>query len=311
MRWLRLSAGVLLLAGCSDDAVGPGTLPPLDPLGAALGSRYQDAFSLQVSRPAIFLNDAPTLCPSVGYLTTVAYLPRVSASERRMYVMHTTRDGRSLVSGLDGATHYAETVKLVPAGAFKVLTVILTWSETFRASDVALLRQAQDVINNQHADFARRKRYDSPIVRFEFTNVTRSGSTVPEPQSRDAMIAVAELAGFDARSFDFLVVINLDPNAFEGGFALVGPTAPSFVYLGNYLGLQARPTTITMYDLAGAAYHHEIGHHWGWRHDWTPTCGGVSSFSPFITAPVLFGWEDTDGDGVPEILDPAPYGRLP
>jgi hypothetical protein len=24
---------------------------------------------------------------------------------------------------------------------------------------------------------------------------------------------------------------------------------------------------------------------------------------------VLFGWIDLDGDAVPEILDPAPYGR--
>jgi hypothetical protein len=30
---------------------------------------------------------------------------------------------------------------------------------------------------------------------------------------------------------------------------------------------------------------------------------------PFITSPILFGWEDVDGDGVPEILDDTPYGR--
>jgi len=32
-----------------------------------------------------------------------------------------------------------------------------------------------------------------------------------------------------------------------------------------------------------------------------------------ITAPdwipyVIFGWTDTDSDGIPEIIDPAPYG---
>ena len=32
-------------------------------------------------------------------------------------------------------------------------------------------------------------------------------------------------------------------------------------------------------------------------------------FEPFISAPILFGWEDVDGDGIPEILDDTPYGR--
>jgi hypothetical protein len=28
-----------------------------------------------------------------------------------------------------------------------------------------------------------------------------------------------------------------------------------------------------------------------------------------MTDPVLYGWTDTDGDGIPEIIDPTPYGQ--
>jgi hypothetical protein len=32
-----------------------------------------------------------------------------------------------------------------------------------------------------------------------------------------------------------------------------------------------------------------------------------SGFEPFFVPPVLFGWEDVDGDGTPEIFDDTPY----
>ena len=32
-------------------------------------------------------------------------------------------------------------------------------------------------------------------------------------------------------------------------------------------------------------------------------------YEPFIIPPVLFGWEDLDGDRVPEISSKTPYGR--
>jgi hypothetical protein len=61
--------------------------------------------------------------------------------------------------------------------------------------------------------------------------------------------------------------------------------------------------------VASTAYHHEIAHHWGWpsTHDWAGSCGGSKQeYAPFIAPPVLFGWEDLDGDHVPEILNKNP-----
>jgi hypothetical protein len=49
---------------------------------------------------------------------------------------------------------------------------------------------------------------------------------------------------------------------------------------------------------------HEMGHWHGWDHEWA----GATKPDRLITAPALYGWTDTDGDGIAEILDPTPYG---
>ena len=80
--------------------------------------------------------------------------------------------------------------------------------------------------------------------------------------------------------------------------------------MGNY-GRWAAPLSERQWtSVARAVYHHEVAHYWGWEHGWSPSCGATRlGFEPFIASPVLFGWEDVDGDGVPEIVDDTPYGR--
>ena len=58
---------------------------------------------------------------------------------------------------------------------------------------------------------------------------------------------------------------------------------------------------------------HELAHALGWQHVWPLGLGSGGATrdwnSENPTWPtLLFGWTDTDGDGVPEILDPTPYG---
>jgi hypothetical protein len=63
-------------------------------------------------------------------------------------------------------------------------------------------------------------------------------------------------------------------------------------------------------DLGGHSVSENCTCYWGWETHWTPTCGGTRlGHEPFITSPILLGWEDVDGDGIPEILDDTPYGR--
>ena len=81
--------------------------------------------------------------------------------------------------------------------------------------------------------------------------------------------------------------------------------------MGNYSRWSRPLTTAEWVNVANAVYHHEVAHHWGWpgSHDWAPSCGRQPANRLSIVPAILFGWEDVDGDRVPEILDATPYGR--
>ena len=112
----------------------------------------------------------------------------------------------------------------------------------------------------------------------------------------------------DASEYDVLVVINLDPTESEGGQAI---PEEQFVYMGNFKRWRGPLDFADWRSVVRAVYHHEVAHLWGWRHDWSRRCReGGAAYAPFVAAPVLFGWEDVDGDGLAEILDSTPYGRV-
>jgi len=269
---------------------------------------FQREFGELVPRPAC---PPATSCtnPGTDHLTTTAYLPAGVPGERRLLVMHLTSDGNNLQSTYEGRTKYERNQKPIPTGTFNLLTVLMTYDQTVGVNGMTLLEQAQTMINEQHANFATGHGYSSPLVQFVFTNVAVPASKITDPRSlvgvRDALGKWHETKQLNVSDFDFVVVLNPDPSKVEGGSAHWSQASPFFVYVGNYSNWQTNLTASDFGNLARAAYHHELGHHWGWQHDWTP-CG---NFDPFITNPVLFGWLDTDGDGVPEILDACPYGR--
>jgi hypothetical protein len=66
--------------------------------------------------------------------------------------------------------------------------------------------------------------------------------------------------------------------------------------------------------LTGVMLGHEVYHLFGYpaSHSWACTSGPQidSADNCGISGPpaLLLGWIDTDGDGVPEILDSTPYG---
>lgn len=278
--------------------------------GCDVPRAYLFWFDVYMPRPAIFNQDLGCTGEGRVYMTTTAYLPTGIPTERRLLVMHRTRDGRSLVTTYDGHSRYGRIQRPIPAGTFRVLTVLVKYSETVGSNGLTLLSEAQTTVNAQHAKFARDRGLSSPIVRFDFTNVAVPRSDIPDPRSLDGVGGAVESTGRirTVSAFDFVVAINPNPGIDEGGASYPGSSPPYFIYLGNFGKWRTTLTPADFASLAHAAYHHELGHYWGWEHDWTPECGGGSPFSPFITAPILFGWEDTDGDHIPEILDPRPYG---
>lgn len=283
--------------------------PPTEAVRAAVREAYLREFGEAVPQPAISSDPTSMDCHGLGYLMTVAYLPAGGPS-RRLLAMYMTRDGKSLVAGSDGRTKYdGGLVTVLPAGRFSVLTVLLTYAATIGPDTLTELDRAQQQVNSDHAAFAASRGYASPIVQFSFTNITVPGAEMPTPRSPSAVRAALEARGTSVLGYDFLVVINIDPALSDGGVSFPTVAAPHFVYMGNFGSWRSALVAANVDSIASAAYHHEVAHHWGWQHDWTPSCSNNKPFYPFITAPVLFGWEDLDGDGIPEILDPTPYGR--
>ncbi len=267
----------------------------LSPLESALNERFFERFGEPVPYPAYYDNVA---CGG-PHVATTAYI-KPSGRKSRLLSLYTSRDGATIITS---ATRLA----LTPAGTFAALVVLVGYPQTVDASNLSLWEAAQQQINANHASFASSRGWPTPIVSFANTNLLLNPSDVADPRSSMAVTNALTQQGYSTAGYDLLVSVNLDPGALEGGFA-AGGTTPPFIYMGNFSAWTAPLTEAAFGMVARAVYHHEVAHIWGWpgTHDWS-TCG-TPGFN-FVVPPVLFGWEDTNGDGVPEILSPAPYGR--
>lgn len=307
-----IGLSLMLQSGCGSSAPAPTPVddpPASTPAAAArpaVVEAYQREFGEHVPRPAIYTDSIS--CGQFPHYMTVTYLP-AGGPGRRMLAMYLAADGRTLVAGSEGRMKVSRMVSVAPAGHFSVLTALITYDATIGPDTMAQLDAAQRNINAAHAGFAATRGYAEPIVRFDFTNIAIAAEAIVSPRSASVVRTALEALGTDPSSFDFLAVININPAISEGGFAQLGSTRPHFVYMGNFSAWQTRISGPDVESIARASYHHEVGHHWGWDHDWTPTCATTSPFAPFITSPLLYGWEDLDGDGIPEIVDASPYGR--
>jgi len=274
-------------------------LPRRTPLESAVRDAYQREFAERVPIPAIFNDERSVDCAGTGHMMTTAYMngPRNRSTLLQMYL---PRDGTQVEKK-------AVSSVIRPAGTFKTLVVIVGYGVTVSAEGIKLFERAQKQINEDHAAFARSRGYAAPLIVFDNTNVVVAPDEISDPQKPADVRAAAARKGVSLAGYQFIIVIDPNPVRFAGGLA-IPPNGN--VYVGNFghwtmvLG-QAEWTAI-----ARTAYHHEVAHHWGWIHDWSPTCGATKlGFEPFPAAPALFGWEDVDGDRVPEILDETPYGR--
>jgi hypothetical protein len=284
----------------------PTNLPPRTPLEETIKSLYEREFGELVFRPAIFNDPRAVDCYGDGHLTSTFYSQIGGRYRSRVQFLYTSRDGSAVVR----RDSFAPVV--TPAGRFRVLVLLLTWPETFTSELLPLWEAAQAEINQDHASFAASHGFDGPIVSFESTNVLIPGIDVRTPNTVTLMRSMLVARGIATTDFDFVVTINVDPSKGEGGVAFPLTSSPAFIYVGNYFHATTRLSPQRLLGYARTVYHHEVAHHWGWpsTHDWAPTCGGTTlGHEPFIVPPILFGWEDTDGDGVPEILDYTSYGR--
>jgi hypothetical protein len=263
-----------------------------------VSAAYTREFGVSIPRPVI----ADATCAGAGHIASTAYVER-SRGKARVLSLYFSGNGARLLKA-------SETPAIVlPAGVFDVLTVIVRHSTTTGADARLLWERAQQAVNDDHERLASRLGYQRPIVGFRNITIDVSPAEIEDPAEARDVIAAVRRHGISPDRFTFLILLNLDPANPSGGFAR---RTHGFVYVGNYNGWQRALTAAQWRRVANTAYHHEMTHHWGWpaAHDWAPVCRGAKSWpEPFVTPPALLGWEDADGDAVPEALDPSPYGR--
>jgi hypothetical protein len=276
-------------------------LRELTSVETAVKAAYEREFAQTIERPAIYNNPQAINCRGEGHLTTTAYLRTGTAT--KLLSMYMSRDGVTVTRKTQSA------VRLAPAGTIRVLVILLRYPQTVTADALTLWEAAQKGINQDHAAFAKNRGYDAPIVVFDSTNIMVDPALVGSPRRPASVRAAAELQGVSIANYQVVVTIDINPQDSVGGFSLL---AERSVYVGNYSSWKTSLDATQWEMIARTAYHHEIAHHWGWpaTHDWAGSCGDSKpDYAPFIAPPILFGWEDVDGDHVPEILSKTPYGR--
>ena len=286
----------VVIAACSDPPTQPTPVagdPP--PLQSALSARYLERFGQRVPRPAIFDPFGVPPCTPT-HVTSTAWLG--NGTTRQLLTLYTSANGATVARQISSND-------LAPAGQIRMLTVLVRHA-TVGDDGMALWAEAQAGVNNDYVSFAQARGLPAPIVRFENTTVLVEPASIPDPRTAEGVTAALASLGQSADGYDILASVNVDPSRSEGGFAV---DSNRFLFIGNFSAFSSplRPTDYV--SVARTLYHHEVVHLWGWpgTHDWASNCGSFG-FN-FRVPPILLGWEDVDGDGVPEILDPTPYGR--
>jgi len=275
--------------------------PPATAISAAVKAAYQREFGETIEYPAIYDNPHPVDCSGKRYppITTTAYLG--VGPTATLLTMHLSADGTV-------QSKARSQVRLAPAGKIRILCVLVRYPETVAADALALWEDAQNSINEDHRAFARSRGYRAPIVVFDNTNIMIDHAEINNPHHPSAVRAAAQHREVSSSGYQIIMTIDINPKEVAGGLSIESERS---VYVGNY-GPWRTPLNARMWNLVAAtAYHHEVAHHWGWPadHDWVVSCAPTPGYAPFIVPPVLFGWEDLQGNHVPEILSPTPYGR--
>jgi hypothetical protein len=261
-----------------------------------VAAAYMREFGLQIASPVVFAPMKGSTCPRVAPFISTAYL-RESGSESNLFVLYLSEDASRVLGKTQSRV-------LTPAGTIRVLVVLVRHRQTFGPNGLDMWMKAQSDINDLHAAFAAEHGYAAPIVIFDNRNVVLDATSEGDG---DRMLteAVPELyqSPYDR---DVTITVDIDPDRSAGGSS--NPNGRSIV-VGNYMRWNSPLTQEDWTSIARTAYQHEMAHLWGWEHRWSPVCDNAPKYDPFVAAPALFGWTDTDGDSIPEILDDTPYGR--
>ncbi len=196
-----------------------------------------------------------------------------------------------------------------PLGHYDMLVVAGRVSATnVEAADVVSELASALSAANEHWASASAALGQEPLLSLALDTVF-----VDEPLYPDRWLSAAEVRTLSHRSpwdYDVIVQLTFDPSA-----ASVGGTVFNCCVPGGPPAVTIRFNVADSADLASmasAVLEHEFIHDLGWMHWWPEGDGSTRARMAERGArlpSMMFGWVDSDGDGILEIQDPTPYGR--
>jgi hypothetical protein len=276
---------------------------------------YQQNFNLNLSAPVI----ARYLKPIEGAIDASRWVSAAYIADK-MYEIDIFDDGTSrAISRPIGHRIPGDDPMCRPAGEFDMLFAFVDYKNTGITEEEAMaaLAEAEAEYNRFYLEQAENAGVSTPILQIHVTGVY-----LDSPPVRGQVLTPAEIAartGQDPSQYDLLAEVDLDSTMSVSsqlagmGFGGTGCFDEGSPYVNIYFVL----TSAREMDFSGTIFDHELSHSLGWMHWWANLDGSVETQgtvdmvhnASFPTR--LFGWIDTDGDGVVEILDPTPYGMTP
>lgn len=325
-----ISVTVTGLAAVSPtDTVAPNAVP--DDIRGRILSLYADNFKLA---PAVLPVARKSRLGGTDPWVSTAYIQNV------LYDVELFPDGRSETwatpvfpnTDVNLKTSYFKVPVCRPAGEYSILVVFLDYGNLHVAKDdlLADLAAATADANARYAAFPSAGPGSAPILQLKTT-----GAVIPVPAGVSGkLITPAQIrasTGIDPAAFRWLIQVDLDsagtyrkasnsnPALTSFGYAFVGCPATQDsvniqVTIDDPAQLTGTGANLADNRLASTALGHEVYHLFGYpaSHSWPCVSGPQTDKADEceITTPpaLLLGWIDLDGDGVPEILDPTPYG---
>lgn len=278
---IPLLLGLCLLTTCKIDE----SFFPYPPSPESMALIFNTVFNVSIKKAPVVFNEFN------GHYVSAVY------KNGRLYRVYMDQEGK---------VTYRQTQPLYPDGTTRVLSVVRLSDDLMEKRDSVqgLWEAAQNSINQTHRNLADSLGLAEPIVQFINDNLYLTQNEFPEEDPyRDAMIGFRELAqerALNLNDYDVYLWMDLDVDHPGGGWgAWEGRIAKvNWIYEND-----PELTQSNFNGLGYAAYHHEIGHVWGWEHEWSDPYWTLD----FITHPDLFGWTDLNGDGVVEINSPNAY----
>ncbi len=295
------------------------TPPPLDEAAARkrFTDLYQELYGINIPMPSMQRFDFPK------YPNFSRWISAVYFKSKRYYIELYDDTHYELSPGMFADhTHQLSDASYIlcrPAGLYKILVVFVDYGNLGLGKDQVLAQVPPMVkwINKLYTDFAVSQGFKSASMQVE-----ADAAYIPSPPSPGELLTAAQIksaTGADASRYDFVMQIDLDANNTTGKKQWKG-----ILETGGGIALQGcgayENGNVNIWSIVSDArevqgslvmdFNHELSHLFGMMDNWpfgkaTLEDGTeVDDWIPYV----MFGWTDADGDGIPEVSDPTPYG---